>query len=102
METFSATLKREITHIRWRHGIWFETRHALCAYLFAFIEVFYNASAISWPRPLTPAEYAAQFPERPSPRVQGRANSTASGVPENARPTPRVGRARWVSGQRRS
>ena len=42
METFWATLKREIAHIRGPIGIWFETRAAARAYLFEFIEVFYN------------------------------------------------------------
>jgi len=34
METFWATLKREIAHIRGRDGIWFPTRAAASAYLF--------------------------------------------------------------------
>ena len=42
METFWATLKREIAHIRGPIGIWFETRDEARAYLFEFIEVFYN------------------------------------------------------------
>ena len=62
METFWATLKREIAHIRGPAGIWFETR----AYLFEFIEVFYNRQRHqSGLGHLTPAEYAARFRDRP-------------------------------------
>lgn len=66
METFWATLKREIAHIRGSRGIWFETRDAARAYLFEFIEVFYNRQRHqAGLGHLTPAEYAAQFRERP-------------------------------------
>ena len=66
METFWATLKREIAHIRGDSGIWFETRDAARAYLFEFIEVFYNRQRHqAGLGHLTPAEYAAQFRERP-------------------------------------
>jgi hypothetical protein len=66
METFWATLKREIAHIRGASGIWFETRDAAHAYLFEFIEVFYNRQRHqAGLGHLTPAEYAAQFRERP-------------------------------------
>lgn len=66
METFWATLKREIAHIRGPQGIWFETRAACRAYLFEFIEVFYNRQRHQAGLDhLTPAEYAAQHRERP-------------------------------------
>ena len=66
METFWATLKREIAHIRGTRGIWFETRDAARVYLFEFIEVFYNRQRHqAGLGHLTPAEYAAQFRERP-------------------------------------
>jgi len=58
METFWATLKREVAHIRGTSGIWFETRDAARAYLFEFIEVFYNRqrrhSTLGY---VSPAEY---------------------------------------------
>jgi transposase InsO family protein len=60
METFWATLKREIAHIRGPVGIWFDTRAAARGYLFEFIEVFYNRqrlhSSLGY---LSPAEYEA-------------------------------------------
>ena len=61
METFWATLKREIAHVRGASGIWFETRHAARAYLFEFIEIFYNRQRHqAGLGHLTPAEYAAR------------------------------------------
>ena len=39
MESFWATLKREIAHIRRSHGIWFDSRDAARRYLFDLIEV---------------------------------------------------------------
>jgi Integrase core domain len=57
MEPFWATLKREITHVRGPLGICFETRDAARAYLFEYIEVFYNRQrhqAGPSPRPSTP------------------------------------------------
>jgi putative transposase len=66
METFWATLKREVAHIRGPSGIWFETRDAARAYLFEFIEVFYNRQRHqAGLGHLTPAEYAARFRECP-------------------------------------
>ena len=66
METFWATLKREIAHIRGPVGIWFETRAAARSYLFEFIEVFYNRQRHqAGLGHLTPAEYAALFRDRP-------------------------------------
>jgi putative transposase len=66
MESFWATLKREIAHIRGPVGIWFATRAAARAYLFEFIEVFYNRQRHqSGLGHLTPADYAARFRERP-------------------------------------
>ena len=66
METFWATLKREIAHIRGPVGIWFETRAAARSYLFEFIEVFYNRQRHqAGLGHLTPAEYAARFRDRP-------------------------------------
>jgi len=66
METFWATLKREVAHIRGGQSIWFKTRHDARAYLFEFIEVFYNRQRHQADLGhLTPAEYAAQFRERP-------------------------------------
>jgi transposase InsO family protein len=64
METFWARLKVEI---RWIRGsIWFETRAAAHAYLFEFIEVFYNRQRHQTGLGhLTPAEYAARFRDRP-------------------------------------
>ena len=60
METFWARLKVEIAWIR--GSIWFETRAAAHAYLFEFIEVFYNRQRH---QPglghLTPAEYADKW-----------------------------------------
>lgn len=62
METFGATLKREIAHIRGAGGIWFPTRAAARAYLFEFIEVFYNRQRHqAGLGHRTPAEYAANF-----------------------------------------
>ena len=66
METFWATLKREIAHIRGNSGIWFEDRDAARAYLFEFIEVFYNRQRHqAGLGHLTPAEHAARFREGP-------------------------------------
>ncbi len=60
METFWARLKVEIAWIR--GSIWFETRADAHAYLFEFIEVFYNRQRH---QPglghLTPAEYADKW-----------------------------------------
>jgi Integrase core domain len=65
METFWATLKREIAHIRGPEGIWFETRDAARSFLFEFIEVFYNRQRHqAGLGHLTPAEYAARLRER--------------------------------------
>jgi len=62
METFWATLKREIAHIRGADGIWFATRTAARAYLFEFIEVFYNRQRHqAGLGHRTPAEFAATF-----------------------------------------
>jgi transposase InsO family protein len=60
METFSSTLKREITRIR--GSIWFDTCHDARLYLFEFIEDFYNRQrhqALLGHR--TPVEFAATF-----------------------------------------
>jgi putative transposase len=60
MDTFSSTIKREISWIR--RSIWFETRHDARLYLFEFIEVFYNRQrhqAALGHR--TPAEFAAMI-----------------------------------------
>ena len=66
METCWATLKREIAHIRGPIGIRFETRDAARAYLFEFIEVFYNRQCHrAGLGHLTPAEYAVRFRDRP-------------------------------------
>lgn len=60
METFWARLKVEITWIR--GSIWFETRAAAHAYLFEFIEVFYNRQRHQTGLGhLTPAEYADKW-----------------------------------------
>ena len=57
METFWARLKVEIAWIR--GSIWFETRADAHAYLFEFIEVFYNRQRHQTGLGhLTPAEYA--------------------------------------------
>ena len=60
METFWARLKVEINWIR--GSIWFDTRAAAHAYLFEFIEVFYNRqrhqTGIGH---LTPTEYADKW-----------------------------------------
>jgi putative transposase len=60
METFWARLKVEIAWIR--GSIWFATRTEAHAYLFEFIEVFYNRQRH---QPglghLTPAEYADRW-----------------------------------------
>jgi transposase InsO family protein len=60
METFWARLKVEI---RWIRGsIWFETRAAAHAYLFEFIEVFYNRQRHQTGLGhLTPTEYADKW-----------------------------------------
>jgi hypothetical protein len=51
-------------------GIWFETGNDARAYLFEFIEVFYNRQRHqAGLGHFAPAEYAARFRERP-PRVQ--------------------------------
>jgi putative transposase len=60
METFWARLKVEIAWIR--GSIWFETRAECHAYLFEFIEVFYNRQRHqSGLGHLTPAEYADKW-----------------------------------------
>lgn len=60
METFWARLKVEITWIR--GSIWFETRADAHAYLFEFIEVFYNRQRHqAGLGHLTPAEYADKW-----------------------------------------
>ena len=60
METFWARLKVEIAWIR--GSIWFETRAAAHAYLFEFIEVFYNRQRHqAGLGHLTPAEYADKW-----------------------------------------
>lgn len=60
METFWARLKVEITWIR--GSIWFATRADAHAYLFEFIEVFYNRQRHqSGLGHLTPAEYADKW-----------------------------------------
>jgi transposase InsO family protein len=60
METFWARLKVEIAWIR--GSIWFETRAECHAYLFEFIEVFYNRQRHQVGLGhLTPAEYADKW-----------------------------------------
>ena len=60
METFWARLKVEIAWIR--GSIWFETRAEAHAYLFEFIEVFYNRQRHqAGLGHLTPAEYADKW-----------------------------------------
>lgn len=60
METFWARLKVEIAWIR--GSIWFDTRAEAHAYLFEFIEVFYNRQRHqSGLGHLTPAEYADRW-----------------------------------------
>jgi len=60
METFWARLKVEIAWIR--GSIWFETRADCHAYLFEFIEVFYNRQRHQTGLGhLTPAEYADKW-----------------------------------------
>lgn len=60
METFWARLKVEIAWIR--GSIWFETRAECHAYLFEFIEVFYNRQRHQTGLGhLTPAEYADKW-----------------------------------------
>ena len=60
METFWARLKVEIAWIR--GSIWFETRAAAHAYLFEFIEVFYNRQRHQTGLGhLTPTEYADKW-----------------------------------------
>ena len=60
METFWARLKVEIAWIR--GSIWFETRADAHAYLFEFIEVFYNRQRHQTGLGhLTPAEYADKW-----------------------------------------
>jgi putative transposase len=60
METFWARLKVEITWIR--GSIWFATRADAHAYLFEFIEVFYNRQRHQTGLDhLTPAEYADKW-----------------------------------------
>lgn len=60
METFWARLKVEIAWIR--GSIWFDTRAAAHAYLFEFIEVFYNRQRHqAGLGHLTPAEYADKW-----------------------------------------
>ena len=60
METFWARLKVEITWIR--GSIWFPTRAEAHAYLFEFIEVFYNRQRHQTGLGhLTPAEYADKW-----------------------------------------
>ena len=60
METFWARLKVEIAWIR--GSIWFETRADAHAYLFEFIEVFYNRQRQQTGLGhLTPAEYADKW-----------------------------------------
>jgi len=60
METFWARLKVEIAWIR--GSIWFDTRAAAHAYLFEFIEVFYNRQRHQTGLGhLTPAEYADKW-----------------------------------------
>lgn len=65
------TVSRRRVHESGPSGIWFETRDAARAYLFEFIEVFYNRQRHqAGLGHLTPAEYAARFRERPYPRVR--------------------------------
>jgi hypothetical protein len=60
METTWARLKVEIAWIR--GGIWFPTRAEAHAYLFEFIEVFYNRQRHQTGLGrLTPAEYADKW-----------------------------------------
>jgi transposase InsO family protein len=60
METFWARLKVEITWIR--GSIWFDTRAQAHAYLFEFIEVFYNRQRHQASLGhLTPTEYADKW-----------------------------------------
>ncbi len=60
METVWGTMKREVDHIR--GGVPFATRDEARAYLFEYIEVFYNRQRHQARLGhLTPADYAAQF-----------------------------------------
>lgn len=62
METFWATLKREIAHIRGPEGIHFPSREAARNFVFEYIEVFYNRQRHQTDLGhLTPAEYAANY-----------------------------------------
>ena len=66
METFWARLKVEIGWIR--GSIWFATRAEAHAYLFEFIEVFYNQQRHQAGLDhLTPAEYLARWRDRHEP-----------------------------------
>jgi transposase InsO family protein len=66
METFWARLKTEIAWIR--GSIWFETRAHAHAYLFEFIEVFYNRQRHqAGLGHLTPAEYAERWRQAQQP-----------------------------------
>ena len=66
METFWATLKREMAHIRGLKASGSRPAPPARAYLFEFIEVFYNRQRHqAGLGHLTPAEYAAQYRERP-------------------------------------
>jgi len=60
METVWGTIKREVDHIR--DGVPFATRDEARAYLFEYIEVFYNRQRHQARLGhLTPAQYAAKF-----------------------------------------